>query len=83
MMTTTGAFRVSTHDLVRTERAEWCAEASSLRFPVGRWPMKLLLTDVEGPDILLRHVRAEQSGAVHLYESVDTAATMILTIFND
>jgi len=45
--------------------------------------MKLLLTGIEGPDILLQHVRTEADGEVHIYESLATVETMTLEVFND
>jgi hypothetical protein len=84
MVNKTNAFQVKVQDCCRVARTAWCAEASDLTFPVGRWPMTILLTHTEGRDALFVHARVEgEEGAVHIYESVGTREPLILTVFND
>ena len=59
------------------------AEASTLAFPVGRWPLTVLFTHTEGRDIVLEHRRIERNGEVHIYEGMGTQDVVTLTVFND
>ena len=83
MVTKYGAYIVDKTACVHLEGTTWSAEASTLRFPVGQWPGKILLCDPMGDDLLLGHAQALHDGSAHIYESLQATEPCTLTVLKD
>lgn len=69
---------VQLRDCIRTDRARWVAESSTLQWPIGRWPELIQIEGGEGDAIIMSRAHELYNGAVHVYVNEQGAELHVL-----